>query len=115
MVSPRAHREIRRIEDLDGATVGVAGVGSDEDMMIRFVCSRHGDLAKIKAVSVGAGMSKVLALEQGSVDVVAAVGTTVSLIRKRYSSVRILFDLWNPACHRNKCGLIQQLGATSIG
>src|SRR5581483_11005711 len=87
-------RQIRRIQDLDGATIGVAGPGSDEHMMVNFVCSRYGvDPRKVNAIAVGAGMSKALAFDQGSVDAVAAVGTALSLIHTRYPGATKLFDL----------------------
>ena len=105
IVSPRAHRQIRRIGDLEGATVGVSGPGSDEHMMVNFVCARHGaNPKKVIAVAVGTGMSKATAFDQGTIDVVAATGTALSLIQKRYPGVLGLFDL------RSREGIRKYLG-----
>lgn len=105
LVSPRAQRQIRRVEDLDAATFGVSGPGSDEHMTINFVCSRHGiSPDKVKVVGVGVGMSKVSAFEHGSVDAIAAVGTVLPMIQRRHPGVSKLFDL----CTRE--GVREQLG-----
>jgi NitT/TauT family transport system substrate-binding protein len=105
LVSPRAQHRITRIQDLDGATVGVSGPGTDEHMMVNFVSSRNGaDLAKVAVIAVGTGMSKALAFEQGSIDVVAATGTALSLIQKRHPGISSLFDL------RSREGIGQFLG-----
>jgi NitT/TauT family transport system substrate-binding protein len=41
LVSPSAHKSITRIEDLDGATVGVSSPGSDQQVLMEFLCARH--------------------------------------------------------------------------
>ena len=105
LVSPRAQHRITRIQDLNGATVGVSGPGSDEHMMVNFVCSKNGaDLTRVSVIAVGAGMSKAMAFEKGSIDVVAATGTALSLIQKRHPGLSSLFDL------RSREGIRKYLG-----
>ena len=74
-------------------------------MMVNFVCSRNGvNSTKVIAVAVGTGMSKAMAFEQGTIDVVAATGSALSLIQKRYPGVSSLFDL------RSREGVREYLG-----
>ena len=74
-------------------------------MMVKVVCSRNrADPAKVSVIAVGAGMSKALAFEQGSIDVVAATGTALSLIEKRHPGISSLFDL------RSREGIRKYLG-----
>jgi NitT/TauT family transport system substrate-binding protein len=109
IVSPKAHKSITRIEDLDGTTVGVSSPGSDQQMLLNFICFSHGvNPAHVKVVAVGAGMSAAMALEHGTVDAGVDSGTTVSLIRKRHPNTAILFDL------RSREGLQKYLGVEDL-
>jgi NitT/TauT family transport system substrate-binding protein len=94
LVSPRASRPIRQIEDLHGATVGVSSPGSDQHQILNFILSKHGlKPDDVNVVGVGAGMTHTKALEQGTIDVGMAYGTTVSQVQKRQPKASILFDL----------------------
>jgi NitT/TauT family transport system substrate-binding protein len=109
LVSPAAHKSISRIEDLDGATVGVSSPGSDQQMLLNFICARHGvNLTHVNAVAVGAGASAAKALERGTVDAAVESGTVVSLLKRRYPSTAILFDL------RSREGLQKYLGVEDL-
>src|SRR4051812_21053229 len=79
LVSPAAKKSITRIGQLDGATAGVSSPGSDQHMILNFLCARQGvNPGTLKVVSVGAGMSEAMALERGTVDIGVGVGTAVS-------------------------------------
>jgi NitT/TauT family transport system substrate-binding protein len=97
LVSPRASRPIRQVEDLRGATVGVTSPGSGQQHVLNFILSKHGlKPSDVNVVGVGAGMTNIMALERGKIDVAIAYGTTVSLMQKRHPNIAVLFDLRSP-------------------
>jgi len=109
LVSPAARKSISRIEDLDDATVGVSSPGSDQQMLLNFICARHGvNPAHVKTAAVGAGMSSAMALERGLVDAGVEAGMVVSLLRKRHPRTAILFDL------RSREGIKKYLGVEDL-
>ena len=94
LVSPAAKKPIARIGDLDGATVGVSSPGSDQQLILNFICARnHINPAHLKVVGVGAGSSSAMALERGTIDAGVDTGIVVSVIKKRHPGTAILFDL----------------------
>jgi NitT/TauT family transport system substrate-binding protein len=106
LVSPRASRPVRQIEDLRGATIGVSSSGSDQHQILNYIMSRHGLRAEdAKVVAVGAGMSHTMALERGTIDIGMAYGTTVSQVQKRQPNISILFDLRSPEDRRKHLGV----------
>jgi len=106
LVSPRATRRITQVEGLRGATVGVSSPGSDQHQILNYILSRHGlKPDDVRAVSVGAGMSAAMALEQGTIDVGMAYGATVSQVRKRHPNIVTLFDLGSLEDRRKLLGV----------
>jgi NitT/TauT family transport system substrate-binding protein len=94
LVSPAAKKPIARIGDLDGATVGVSSPGSDQQLILNFICARnHINPSHVKVVGVGAGASSAMALERGTIDAGVDAGMVVSVIKKRHPGTAILFDL----------------------
>src|SRR4051812_14622211 len=106
LVSPRASRHFRQVEDLHGANVGVSSPGSDQHQILNYILWRHGLKPNdVNVVGVGAGMTHTMALEQGTIDVGMAYGTTVPQVQKRQPNVSILFDLRLPEDRRKHLGV----------
>jgi NitT/TauT family transport system substrate-binding protein len=94
LVSPNTTRSIPQVESLGGATVGVSSPGSDQHQILNYILSRRGLKPEdVRVVGVGAGISAAMALEQGTIDVAMAYGTTVTRAKKRQPNIVTLFDL----------------------
>jgi NitT/TauT family transport system substrate-binding protein len=69
VVSPAASKPIRRLADLEGATVGVAASGGPMENFLRFLLKRNSINAdRVRVASIGIGPSALTALERGRVD-----------------------------------------------
>ena len=97
LVSPRASKPIRRIEDLKGANVGIAAPGSDGHRMLNYVLHQHGMRpGDVSVIGLGSWVTQVPALEHGKVDALVASGATIPFLQRRHRDVRMLFDTRTP-------------------
>ncbi|MFD7029284.1 ABC transporter substrate-binding protein [Streptomyces sp. NPDC059917] len=98
-VSPKASREIRGVEDLKGAKVGITAPGSSTDFFLKYLLGKKGlapDAASVQAV--GGEAAAIAAMESGRVDAAVMVDPAVSLLQKRMGGreLRILADTRTP-------------------
>ena len=91
--SPKASRQIRKIEDLRGATVGISSPGSGTHFFLNYILNRHGlRPSDISTVAIGLGASNLSSLEQGRVDAGITTPTVLVLLQRRRPDTVILFD-----------------------
>jgi sulfonate transport system substrate-binding protein len=105
MVSPRASRPVRVIEDLKGRSIGVASIGNDYHRLLNYVLQQHGiSPTDVNVIGVGPAMTHASALERGVVDVGVASGLTIHYLQRRDPSIRILFDTLTPESTKASLG-----------
>ena len=110
IVSPKASKAIRRIEDLRGRTIGVATLGSGYHRVLNRILLLHGvKPEEVSVVGVGAGLSLALAIERGMVDLGLATDLTIGYLDRRFPGLTLLFDT------RTAAGTKAALGAEEIG
>jgi len=65
-----ARPEIRAVENLKGKKVGVSGIGSGPDSLLREILKKHGldGVRDVIVLPVGSGSGRFFALQAGSVD-----------------------------------------------
>src|SRR4051794_26197686 len=69
------NKGLRTLEDLKGAVVGVAGLGSVNHLFLNYLLLRHGlKPTDVRTVAIGVGSSAVAALEHKRVDAAVLVG-----------------------------------------
>jgi NitT/TauT family transport system substrate-binding protein len=84
---------IRKVEDLKGATVGVAGFGGPSHVFVVQMLQRHGLSVKdVKLVAIGSGPPAIAAIEHSKVDAGMIAGSAYDLLRRRTPNVRVLAD-----------------------
>ena len=93
IVSPKASKSIRRIEDLRGRTIGVTTPGNAYHRVLNRILLLH-DVKpeEVSVVGVGNGLSNALAIERGMVDVGLGADLTISYLERRFPGLTLLFD-----------------------
>ncbi|MBI1789169.1 MAG: ABC transporter substrate-binding protein [Acidobacteria bacterium] len=92
VVSPVA-KNVRRVEDLKGATVGVTAPGSSSHLLLRFLLSKHGlapDAAS--ATAIGSAATAVAAVARGKVDAAMMFDPAITQLQKKHPNLAILAD-----------------------
>jgi NitT/TauT family transport system substrate-binding protein len=93
LVGPGAKKNIRRIEDLKGAAIGVNDPGSQGHLFVNYLLVRNGLApSDITVVSVGTAPGGIAALEHGKIDVWAGFDPGVTQFVHRHPDARILVD-----------------------
>jgi NitT/TauT family transport system substrate-binding protein len=106
VVAPHRTRTIRRLEDLKGATVGVAGLGLANQFFLNYVLLKHGLAPEdVKVVGIGTGASAVAAVEHGLVDAAVLSGSESTVALKRARGASILLDARGMAGSRQFYGV----------
>jgi len=106
VVSPRASKPIRAIEDLKGATIGVTSVGTEAHRILNYVLRRHGMRPEdVSVIGVGPSVTQASSLERGKVDAILATASTIPFLQKRHPDLRILFDLRTPELTKTALGV----------
>jgi NitT/TauT family transport system substrate-binding protein len=94
--SPAGRIPVRRIEDLEGAVVGVTAPGSSTHFFVNYLLSKHGlRPGAVSAVGIGAGAGSVAALERGRVDAGVLMGNAFTLFRRRNPGAVILANTYS--------------------
>jgi NitT/TauT family transport system substrate-binding protein len=92
-VSPRHTSEINSVKDLAGRKVGVSAPGSSTDFFLKYLLTRNGLPADSAAVvGIGLDATAVAAMEQGTVDAAVMLDPTPTLLRAKFSALKILSD-----------------------
>jgi NitT/TauT family transport system substrate-binding protein len=93
VVSPSQAERIRMVEDLKGATVGVAGFGGPHQTILAYILQRHGlGVSDVSLAAYGAGPTAIAAIERSKVDAGVITGSAYELLRRRAPGVRVLAD-----------------------
>lgn len=93
VVVPQRAQTIRRTEDLRGATVGVAGLGSTNHLFLNYVLLQHGVRPEeVKPVAIGTAASAVAAMQHGQVDAAVLVGSEFPMVSRRIPGLATLLD-----------------------
>ena len=93
VVSPGKAGRIRRIEDLKGAVVGVAGFGSLHHRLLQYLASAHGvPFAEIRMISYGSGPAAIASLQHDKVDAGMINGSAFNILKRRVPGIRVLID-----------------------
>ena len=97
VVSPRASKPIRGIEDLKGANVGVSSPGADTHRVLNYILRQHGMKPEdVSVIGLGSWVTQVPSLEHGKVDALVATGITIPFLQRRQPDLRLLFDTRTP-------------------
>jgi NitT/TauT family transport system substrate-binding protein len=93
VASPSKGERIKRIEDLRGTTIGVAGFATPQQEILTYILFRHGlRVRDVKLVAYGTGPAAIASLERSQVDAGIVTGSTFELLRRRAPGVRVLAD-----------------------
>jgi NitT/TauT family transport system substrate-binding protein len=75
VVSPEKSNQIRRVEDLKGAVIGVSAMGSPNQFFVTSIVRRHGMQGRdVSIVAIGSFTRAVAALERSRVDAAVLSG-----------------------------------------
>ena len=93
VVSPKHAAEIKSVKDLAGKKVGVSEPGSSTDYFHKYLLSKNGvDPNSVGVIGVGLGGSAVAAMEQGQIDAAVMLDPAVTILKNKYSDLKILSD-----------------------
>jgi NitT/TauT family transport system substrate-binding protein len=93
VVSPKHTGEIKSIKDLKDKKVGVSAPGSSTDFFLKYLLSKNSmDPAGTAVIGVGLGATAVAAMEQGQIDAAVMLDPAVSILKNKYSDLKILSD-----------------------
>jgi NitT/TauT family transport system substrate-binding protein len=93
VVSPKHTAEIKSVKDLAGKKVGVSAPGSSTDFFLKYLLSKNGmDPNGTSVIGVGLGATAVAAMEQGQIDAAVMLDPAVTILKDKYSDLRILSD-----------------------
>ncbi len=93
VVSPKHAAEITSIKDLKDKKVGVSAPGSSTDFFLKYLLSKNGmDPAGTSVIGVGLGATAVAAMEQGQIDAAVMLDPAVTILKSKYSDLKILSD-----------------------
>lgn len=112
VVAPNRVRALQRIEDLKGAVIGVAGVGSINHLFLNYVLLKHRLAPEdVKVVAIATGASAVAAIEHGRVDAAVLSGSEPTVVMKRCPGASILLDARGAVGSQNLYGVDVYPGA----
>jgi len=93
VVSPKHTAEIKSIKDLKDKKVGVSAPGSSTDFFLKYLLSKNGmDPNGTSVIGVGLGATAVAAMEQGQIDAAVMLDPAVTILKSKYSDLKILSD-----------------------
>lgn len=93
VVSPKHNAEIKSVKDLANKKVGVSAPGSSTDFFLKYLLGKNGvDPNSVGVIGVGLGGSAVAAMEQGQIDAAVMLDPAVTILKAKFSDLRILSD-----------------------
>jgi NitT/TauT family transport system substrate-binding protein len=93
VVSPKHTNEIKSVKDLANKKVGVSAPGSSTDFFLKYLLSKNGvDPNSVGVIGVGLGATAVAAMEQGQIDAAVMLDPAVTILKTKYSDLKILSD-----------------------
>jgi NitT/TauT family transport system substrate-binding protein len=92
-VSPRHTAEINSLKDLAGKKVGVSAPGSSTDFFLKFLLAKNSVAPdSVAVIGIGLDATAVAAMEQGIVDAAVMLDPTPTLLKAKFSALKILSD-----------------------
>jgi NitT/TauT family transport system substrate-binding protein len=92
-VSPRHTAEINSVHDLAGKKVGVSAPGSSTDFFLKYLLAKNGvSPDSVAVIGIGLDATAVAAMEQGTVDAAVMLDPTPTLLKAKFSALKILSD-----------------------
>jgi NitT/TauT family transport system substrate-binding protein len=92
-VSPKRTNEITNVKDLAGKKVGVSAPGSSTDFFLKYLLAKNGvSPDSVAVIGIGLEATAVAAMEQGTVDAAVMVDPTPTLLKAKFSALKILSD-----------------------
>jgi NitT/TauT family transport system substrate-binding protein len=92
-VSPRHTTEINSVRDIAGKKVGVSAPGSSTDFFLKYLLAKSGVAPdSVAVIGIGLEAAAVAAMEQGTVDAAVMLDPTATLLRAKFSGLKILSD-----------------------
>ena len=93
VVSPKHTGEIGSVKDLANMKVGVSAPGSSTDFFLKYLLAKNGvDPNSVGVIGVGLGATAVAAMEQGQIDAAVMLDPAVTILKTKYSDLKILSD-----------------------
>ena len=93
VVSPKHTGEIGSVTDLANKKVGVSAPGSSTDFFLKYLLAKNGvDPNSVGVIGVGLGATAVAAMEQGQIDAAVMLDPAVTILKTKYSDLKILSD-----------------------
>lgn len=93
VASPGAQRKVERIQDLDGALIGVPSPGSPTNQWASYYLTIHGvDVSRVKWIGIGGGAGAIAALGSGRMEAAALAGGNHIRYLKQHPDARLLVD-----------------------
>jgi NitT/TauT family transport system substrate-binding protein len=81
------------VKDLANKKVGVSAPGSSTDFFLKYLLSKNGvDPNSVGVIGVGLGATAVAAMEQGQIDAAVMLDPAVTILKTKYSDLKILSD-----------------------
>jgi NitT/TauT family transport system substrate-binding protein len=104
-VSPRHATEINSVRDIAGKKVGVSAPGSSTDFFLKYLLAKSGVAPdSVAVIGIGLEAAAVAAMEQGTVDAAVMLDPTPTLLRAKFSGLKILSDTRTQADTRSVFG-----------
>jgi len=96
LVASKRAGEIHSAADFRGRTLGVTGLGSSTNLLMKYLASKQGlKTSEFTVLPVGAGTTFITAMQQGRIDVGMTTEPTISRLIKT-GDAAILIDLRTP-------------------
>jgi NitT/TauT family transport system substrate-binding protein len=96
LVASKRAAEIHSPADFRGRTLGVTGLGSSTNLLMKYLAIKHGlATSELTVLPVGAGTTFITAMQQGRIDVGMTTEPTISRLLKT-GDAAILLDLRGP-------------------
>lgn len=102
---PVAQRRIERIDDLEGALIGVPSPGSPTNQWASYYLTVHrAPVASVKWISIGGGAGAIAALNSGRIEAAVLAGGNHIRYLKQHPDARLLVDGSSPEVMRDTFG-----------
>ena len=91
IVPPSKAKEIRKIGDLAGRTIGVGAPGGSMQIFAAYLLQKAG-AAEASYAGIGVGATAFAAIDSGKVDAAVVLVSTLVRLRQRYPELRVLAE-----------------------
>lgn len=113
VVTAKGSENIRRIQDLKGAVIGIPSPGSPTQLWMNYLLSTHGvQPSEVSAVAIGVSASAIAAAESGRIDAAGLSGGDHIRLLRRNPGLRVLVDGATPEGMRESMGSDPYVGGT---